>query len=305
MNLERRRASIQRLFVTRLARDEVIFALMAIAVAVVAGVTALSPSVQIFLLSVAWSGLVGLMVPQLLEARRDAAALAAARHREARQRVLNHDMASALLTIEGGIQSLLYSYEDEDDAGASKSKAIVHAIEVEVRRMRRIAVSAPTRATKCWVADTLDPLLALHRASGVVVNVLLACEAQVAMSPDDLVRVMSNVLDNCSKYAPKAPITVSGFLEGNRYHLSIRDEGPGMPTDLCEHACERGVSTRDGGGLGLFSVRAIVDAAGGSVTVTSSRKGTEVNIELEAVAVSLRGAGSVESIWGRRGEAVA
>lgn len=304
MNLERRRAAVRRLLVTRLTPSEVLFVLVVIGLIAVVGAVAPSPSTTIYLVSVAWAALVGVMVPRLIEARRDAKALEEAQQKEAKQRVVNHDMASALLTIEGGVQALLHTI-DKDDAVANKARAIVMALEVEVRRMRRITASTPSKRTRCWVGDTLDPIIALHRASGAKVDVLLACDVRVAMSADDLVRVVSNVLDNCAKHAPNAPITVSGFLAGHRYHLTIRDQGPGIPEDLREHACEKGVSTRTDGGLGLYSVSKLVESAGGSVQVRSSSTGTDVQIELEALAVSLRDTSAVESMWQWQGEAIA
>lgn len=287
MDKERRRAALQQLLVTRLTRSEVLFALSVIGLIAAVGAGVHSLKAQIYLITVFWAALVGVMIPRLIEARRGTPVLEEARQREAIQRIVNHDMASALLSIEGGIQAMFHTLRDSDDEVAESTRSIAHAIETEVRRMRRIAGSTPTRSTRCWVADTLEPLIALHRAGGEAVDVLLACDVKVAMSPDDLVRVLGNILDNCAKYAPRAPVTVSGFLSADQYFLIIRDEGPGIPEGLRDRVCDRGVSSREGGGLGLYSVRSLVEKAGGSVHVKSSHRGTEVQLQFPALAVSL------------------
>lgn len=101
-------------------------------------------------------------------------------------------------------------------------------------------------------------------------------------------QVVSNLLTNARKYTPEgATVTVSARPLDNETVLIVRDDGPGFPADLVDHAFERfargdTARTRSGGGvgLGLALVKAIVEEHGGSVELTSSPGDTAVTIHL-------------------------
>jgi signal transduction histidine kinase len=104
--------------------------------------------------------------------------------------------------------------------------------------------------------------------------------------PVRLARVLSNLLDNAIKFAPSRPIEVSVSAKNGRAVLSVRDHGPGIATDRLTDIFDpykRGVSAKNFGGLGLglYVVRAIVEAHGGSVTVENEpENGTRFTLEL-------------------------
>ena len=100
-------------------------------------------------------------------------------------------------------------------------------------------------------------------------------------------QVVTNLLTNARKYTPAGTtITVSAKPDG----FSVRDDGPGFPPGLAEHAFERfargdAARTRGdtgGAGLGLALVQAIVTAHGGKVSLRSRPGDTEVAISLPA-----------------------
>jgi signal transduction histidine kinase len=87
-------------------------------------------------------------------------------------------------------------------------------------------------------------------------------------------QVVSNLLSNCIKYASGAPIDVRVESLGDAgVRLSIQDQGPGITTEqqgLIFERFSRATSKNISGlGLGLFVVKTIVDAHGGSVWVES------------------------------------
>jgi signal transduction histidine kinase len=104
--------------------------------------------------------------------------------------------------------------------------------------------------------------------------------------PLRLARVLSNLLDNAIKFAPNRPIEVALSAKGGRAVLSVRDHGPGIATDRLNDIFDpykRGVSAKNFGGLGLglYVVRAIVEAHGGAVTVENEpENGTRFTLEL-------------------------
>ena len=78
---------------------------------------------------------------------------------------------------------------------------------------------------------------------------------------------------------------------GERVVLEVADDGCGMPAEVAARAFEPFFSTKDrasGTGLGLATVRSIVDGAGGRVDISSIPDvGTTVRIELPASAAEV------------------
>jgi len=90
-------------------------------------------------------------------------------------------------------------------------------------------------------------------------------------------QVMDNLLSNAIKYSPDGgQIRVSGRADERQVYVAVTDKGIGIPEDEQENIFDRfyrvrsGVSQRTkGAGLGLFLVKAVVEAHGGQVWVES------------------------------------
>jgi two-component system OmpR family sensor kinase len=105
--------------------------------------------------------------------------------------------------------------------------------------------------------------------------------AEVLGEPHQLRQVLANLLRNALVHTPQGtPIEVSVEREDGRARLTVRDHGPGLPTEdpqalferfwRAEGGRERG---RAGAGLGLAIVAAIVDAHDGEVEAVNSPDG--------------------------------
>jgi signal transduction histidine kinase len=103
-------------------------------------------------------------------------------------------------------------------------------------------------------------------------------------------QVVTNLLANAIKYGAGAPVDVTVRGEGGRAFLTVRDRGIGISEDdqrRIFQRFERAVSQRNYGGfgLGLWIVRQIVEAQGGSVRVESTPgQGSTFTVELETTA---------------------
>jgi len=101
-------------------------------------------------------------------------------------------------------------------------------------------------------------------------------------------RVLANLLDNAVKYSPDGgPIDVRLQREGDWVAIDVTDQGIGIPDEDKPRIFERfqrasNVEQRIGGtGIGLASVRHIVDSHGGSITVRSQEgSGTTFTVRL-------------------------
>jgi signal transduction histidine kinase len=91
-----------------------------------------------------------------------------------------------------------------------------------------------------------------------------------------LEQVAANLIDNAVKYTPAGGhVFVEVDREGDRALLRVRDTGPGIPADEVPRLWDRlfrGDSSRTerGLGLGLSLVKAIVEAHGGTVSVSNA-----------------------------------
>jgi two-component system sensor histidine kinase/response regulator len=95
---------------------------------------------------------------------------------------------------------------------------------------------------------------------------------------DKLVQVMTNLVSNAVKYSPQAgTIMITSSRDGDVVHVSVKDEGIGIPVDALEKVFERftrvereSLGTISGTGLGLPIVREIVELHGGKVWAESA-----------------------------------
>jgi len=110
-----------------------------------------------------------------------------------------------------------------------------------------------------------------------------------------LERMLSNLVDNVIKFAAGHPLEISVSAEGPNAILIVQDHGMGIPPERLKDVYdryERCVSLKHFGGLGLglYIVRAIVDAHGGTVRIDSDPgEGTRVRIELPRRRLTLNG----------------
>jgi signal transduction histidine kinase len=104
--------------------------------------------------------------------------------------------------------------------------------------------------------------------------ITLALDAKIppiSADPDRLTQVVGNLLSNAVKYSPVGgQIAVATALEGANVHLTVADQGMGIPTDMLQSIWERfsrveSEKTRgiQGTGLGLPIVQQIVTMHGG------------------------------------------
>jgi two-component system OmpR family sensor kinase len=100
--------------------------------------------------------------------------------------------------------------------------------------------------------------------------------------------VVTNLLGNARHHTPPGTtVTVSAESLDQGIALAVHDDGPGLPAGLADHAFERftrGDSSRTrasgGAGLGLSMVAAIVQAHGGTTTVSSRPGSTTFTVTL-------------------------
>jgi len=109
-----------------------------------------------------------------------------------------------------------------------------------------------------------------------------------------LERAVENLIGNAVKYSPGGgEIAVVCRVESGEARLVVRDQGVGIPAEALPYIFERFYRANratlgeiEGNGLGLFAVRGIVTAHGGTITARSEEgKGTEMTVRLPLAPV--------------------
>ena len=102
--------------------------------------------------------------------------------------------------------------------------------------------------------------------------------------PDRLEQIVMALVDNAVKYGPhKAPVTLRArALDGGWVEIEVIDQGPGVDPDLFGDL-RQGEGVKEGAGIGLFIVRALADAQGGTLGARRADGGSAVTLALPAV----------------------
>ena len=101
----------------------------------------------------------------------------------------------------------------------------------------------------------------------------------VRADPEQLLRVLNNLKDNAVRYGGAAPLvlTLTVWRQRDRECIRFGDNGPGVPEEQLPHLFEqfwradqaRSTKGGEGAGLGLYIVKHIIQAHGGTITATN------------------------------------
>ncbi len=121
--------------------------------------------------------------------------------------------------------------------------------------------------------------------SGIKLAVSADASAWTPLGSTDLLRVVSNLVINArDAIVQTGTIGVSVTATPTHVHVDVKDDGHGMDAETCARVFEPFFTTKPvgrGTGLGLTTARALVERAGGSITIDSApAKGTRIGLVL-------------------------
>lgn len=99
-----------------------------------------------------------------------------------------------------------------------------------------------------------------------------------------LKQLLGNLVTNAIRYADGSEIEIGATSTPDGALLSVTDQGPGIPPDMRDHVFDRfdhrGLPRGNGFGVGLFVVKALSQAMGGSARLEQTPKGARFCITL-------------------------
>jgi two-component system OmpR family sensor kinase len=109
------------------------------------------------------------------------------------------------------------------------------------------------------------------RLQGSVVRVVAPAGVTAVGDPVRLRQALDNLLSNAARHAPGGAVVIEVAAGNGMVEVSVSDRGPGIAPQDLERVFEPGVRSgaEAGSGLGLALARAIAEAHGGTLTVTS------------------------------------
>jgi|GEM_PF-6690711 len=205
--------------------------------------------------------------------------------------IVAHELRSPLSTIHSGLKILQIASDEAQVARAREmmERHLSHSIRLvddllDLARLSEGPMSLDTARVVMSDVVTMAIELSAHGLRKGKHSLTLSMpEEPVELTIDArrITQVISNLLDNAAKYTPDGGnVHLSVTAEGGVLVVRVADNGRGIPTDKLDRIFEifsqvEGHASYRGGGLGigLFLVKSITEAHGGTVSVESDGDG--------------------------------
>ena len=206
--------------------------------------------------------------------------------------VLAHEIRNPLGSIRGTAEILRDDYRPGDpkhefiEIQIKETERLNHVVEDFLRLARP---QAP-EMRRCSLGEELETIVTLTandaRQRGVsLIFTPPATRLDVTGDGEKLRQAFLNIVLNALQATPGGgSVTIAAQQTNGSCEVSFRDTGPGIPAEIQARIWEPFFTTKpDGTGLGLAVTRKIIEAHGGTLTVTSAEgEGTTVLVRLAA-----------------------
>jgi len=210
---------------------------------------------------------------------------------------LAHEIKNPLSTIGMNLDLIVEDLERADQPRDRRILTKVRTVQNECDHLRRIldeflqfARLGELTVVESDLNEVVRDFIEFYRPQaqkyGIDVSPHLAADLPAVKIDRSLIRQMLlNLALNAQQAMPTGGLLeLQTFVRGGRVHLELIDSGPGMNEATQERMFQVFFSTKaDGSGLGLPTVRRIVEAHGGTIVCDSEPgRGTRFTISLPA-----------------------
>jgi signal transduction histidine kinase len=208
-----------------------------------------------------------------------------------------HRLKTALAVINGWATTLEERWDHLDDARRRQGISVIRRTSAgmadDARRllddaraeMRLLDLAPVTIDLRDALEVNVAMLEGLSQTHAICHLTPPDVDVVVRVDPSALQQILGHLLENAVKYSPDGSnVTVAARRDGSGVLIDVTDDGVGLPQDIDVFApFERGDTSTDGAGLGLYIVRNLVRAMGGEVTATSNPdRGSTFSVRLPA-----------------------
>jgi len=192
---------------------------------------------------------------------------------------LAHALKTPLAVLRARMDSQqIGSHEGMDDALDDMERMIRRQLERAARSTRR-TLNQPITILPI-LQRLADSLARLYASAGVRFEAIGESELSVRIDERDLMELCGNLMDNAAKYGGgRVRVSVRTGDAGPRSNgvvIAIEDDGTGIDGQQFEQLLRRGVrgdEQSEGQGLGLAIARQLIEAYGGTITLSASDLG--------------------------------
>ena len=203
-----------------------------------------------------------------------------------------HEIKNPLTSLRSAVETVARVTDPE------QQRQLMSIIQEDVKRLDRLIsdISSASRLDaelaradmdRVDLGELLKALVQVHESTAAPDQLPLTLDLAdgLALSVHGieirLVQVLQNLITNAVSFSPPdGSVRMAARRDGDMIEVSVDDDGPGIPEDNLDSIFERFYSERPDGeqfgthsGLGLSISRQIVEAHGGTITVTNRRNG--------------------------------
>jgi signal transduction histidine kinase len=197
-----------------------------------------------------------------------------------------HDLRTPLTRMKTKAEMSLQQFDDPERLGEALSYCLQQTKEITSFVAEILDLSQAEsgilrlRRQPCDLLEVIRSVVEVYRfiAEERCIRIRVSSPdcVRAVIDPSRVRQVISNILDNAVKHAPAgSEITVALASRDGWAEMEIADQGEGIPPGQLEKIWERGyrypvTGSGRGKGLGLSIARAIVQAHGGAIQVSSA-----------------------------------
>lgn len=199
---------------------------------------------------------------------------------------IEHKVKTAMSVLQGWAITLDERWDRLDDAGRRQAVSVIRrTADSVVQQCEQILEDARLQVTVADIEPEVVDLVAVVRGAAPMAGSgghPIVCDSDgpvVARAvPHAVHQIMGHLVDNAEKYSPSGtPVVLRAREEGSWAVLEVVDRGVGIPEgdeQVIFEPFRRGTqSAVSGAGLGLFIVRKLAEAMGGSVSADRNASG--------------------------------